>query len=99
MKEKDRDVGTRRSLCHCFTPGNSRLERAPHELIVIQGKKITSEKKKEKEKNDDKKKRMRDIILNTTIALPFDRFSTSILFTIIFKDVSIVFIPYFIFIS
>lgn len=56
MKEKDRDVGTRRSLCHCFTPGNSRLERAPHELIVIQGKKITSEKKKEKEKNDDKKK-------------------------------------------
>lgn len=46
MKEKDRDVGTRRSLCHCFTPGNSHLGSAPHEVIVIQEKKIISEKKK-----------------------------------------------------
>lgn len=59
MKEKDRDVGTRRSLCHCFTPGNSRLERAPYELIVIQGKKITSEKKKKKKKMMIKKKNER----------------------------------------
>lgn len=52
-----RDVGTRRSLCHCFTPGNSRSGRAPHEPIAIQGKKITSKKKKKKKKKNDGKKK------------------------------------------